>query len=107
VNNDRPARAIRTARSIRFGHPFRATAIASFLSSLVYRLLLASATFLGLLPIELLPLEVLGAAVIALGIVAATARHEARFAGLRWRDYERMVIIALALLIIPLVLWPQ
>lgn len=92
-------------RPIRFGHPLRTTAIAGFLYGLVYRLLLAGAMTLNLIPAALAPSEVIGAVVIASAVVAVIARHEARFAGLRWHDYERMSITTIAVVMLPLIFW--
>jgi hypothetical protein len=102
VNRD--ATPARTTRTYHFGHPIRTTALASLLAGVVYCLLLAAA-FFGHIPTALGAGQLAGAAVIALAVVALTARYEARLAGLRWRDYERMLLIALAATTAPLGAW--
>jgi hypothetical protein len=95
----------RLSRTYRFGHPIRATALLSLLAGTLYSGLLAGAAILRYLPVILSTSELAGATLIALAIVAASARYEARFAGLPWRSYERMLLIALAATHAPLLIW--
>lgn len=95
-----PARAAYT-----FGRPIQTVAVAAFILGLLSSLALAYLE--RRLPItpDYTALEVIGGVILALLPVMLTARYEARFAGLSWRTYERMVCAAFAGASLPIVCW--
>lgn len=88
-----------------FGRPVKTVAVAAFVLGLAYSLALAYlARQLPTNP-NYTALEVVGGVLLSLLPVALTARYEARFAGLAWRTYERMVFVAFAGFGLPVIFW--
>lgn len=80
-----------TGRIQHFGRPIPTVFIAALLLGLFYAV--AVAYLERYLPIPS-ALQVGIGVLLTLLPVAVVARHEARFAGLHWRIYERMVLVA-------------
>lgn len=94
-----------TTRTATFGRPVKTVVVVAAVLGLLSSLALAFLERRYAIIPDYTALEVVGGVILALLPVALTARHEARFGGLTWRAYERMVAAGFAGTGLPILIW--
>lgn len=96
---------LNATRTRTFGRPVKTVAAVAAVLGLLSSLALAALERRYAITPDFTALEVVGGVILALLPVALTARHEARFGGLTWRTYERMVAAGFVGTGLSIILW--
>lgn len=94
-----------TYRTVTFGNPAKAVLMSGLLVGILYAITLAFAERRWPINPDYTALEVISGVVLTGLVVATNARYEAKYAGLTWRAYERLVIVGFCATGTPILIW--
>jgi hypothetical protein len=91
--------------AVTFGNPAKAVLLSGLLVGILYAIALAFAERRWPINPDYTALEVIGGVLLTGLVVGVNARHEAKYAGLSWRDYEHLVIVGFCATGAPIIIW--